>query len=508
MKNHKRGFSIAEALVTMMIISLILAAVLPVMSRRNLTNDSMWRYSSSGTGANSNIFYGLGVNQTALLGLDVLPADTTTIPAGTIAPYKSRLVVVTPIDNLNDTIHRSLIDFYQRNTTTDNTTTNIGKISFDTKRNVGIGTSSLLSNTTGTNNTAIGLNALNANTTGSSNIAIGNLALKSANGATDFNTAIGYMAATSTTTGPQNTAVGYQAMSSNTTGSSNVALGAQSIATGTTGSSNTAIGTQSLMSNTGSLNTGVGALSAIYNTGSNNVAIGSGAMKGVSGTSNGSWNTALGYQAGYNITSGTNNLCIGANAGPAAGNGALSGLLYIETNPAAAYSGANALVYGDFVNRTIKFNGATSIAGNFIVTGAGTYTINGSPISTSDRRRKNVFGNNNVGIEKLNKIQPKNYIYKKDKTKRMRVGVIAQDLQKVFPNSVVKMPDGYLGVDTNEMFYAMLNSIKDMYKELQNLIAKVAGLDTRITTLEKENTELKTQLVQINARLDKLEHKK
>lgn len=516
MKNHKRGFSIAEALVTMMIISLILAAILPVMSRRNLTNDSMWRYVSALTGANSDVYYGIGNNQTAILGMDVVPYNlANNLPY----PYKSRLVVVTPIDAANDTIKRSLIDFYQRTTTTDNTTASIGRISFDQNNNLGIGKATMpvlavnIALSQGLGNTALGSTALAHLTSGSYNTALGAQTLNTLTTASS-NTAVGFDSLINTT-GGNNTAVGFVSLA-NSTGGSNVAVGSQSMMYNT-GTNNTALGTDSMLGNStltsnGNYNTAVGhsSLKSLVAS-SNNTAVGYQALMGI--TSSGNNNTAVGYQAGTAITIGTNNTIIGTGAGSAITTGSnnivignISGVntatvaagdvnkLVIAPNTASG-NNTTALIYGNDTagSRSITINGALNTTG----------LINGSDI-----RLKKILGDSNVGIERLNKIQPKNFFYKNDKTKRPIVGVIAQELQKVFPNSVVKMPNGYLGVDTSEMFYAMLNSIKDMYKQMQNLIAKVAGLDKRITSLEKENADLKTQLVQINTRLDKIEHKK
>jgi hypothetical protein len=73
--------------------------------------------------------------------------------------------------------------------------------------NTAVGYNALFSNTTGIQNTAVGYNALSSNTTGNRNIAGG------------YNTLF------SNTTGIQNTAVGYNALSSNTTGNRNIAVG-------------------------------------------------------------------------------------------------------------------------------------------------------------------------------------------------------------------------------------------------------------------------------------------
>ena len=81
-----------------MIISLVIAAVLPVVSKRNNTSDSIWKYVSTGLGASSSIFYGLGTSQTAIIGHNTVPESSS----------GSRMILVTPADN-KDTIVQYLI---------------------------------------------------------------------------------------------------------------------------------------------------------------------------------------------------------------------------------------------------------------------------------------------------------------------------------------------------------------------------------------------------------------
>lgn len=127
------------------------------------------------------------------------------------------------------------------------------------------------------------------------------------------------------------------------------------------------------------------------------------------------------------------------------------------------------------------------------------------PQTPSDARLKNISGDNTAGLAEINKIEVKNYTYKKDEKKTPHVGVIAQQLQKIFPNSVTKGDDGYLRIRTEEIFYAMVNSIKELCAKLQDLTAKVVGLDKRITELEAQNKMLLEQNKAFEKRLEKLE---
>ncbi len=131
-----------------------------------------------------------------------------------------------------------------------------------------------------------------------------------------------------------------------------------------------------------------------------------------------------------------------------------------------------------------------------------------SKLSTaSDVRLKNISGDNTAGLKEITALEIKNYTYKNDKKKTPHVGVIAQQLQKIFPNSVFKGDDGYLRITKDEMFYALINSVKELLAKIQDLTAKITGLDKRITELEKQNQILKNQNAEFEKRLSQLEKK-
>ena len=306
MYREEKGFSIAEALITLMIVSLILAAVLPVVSKKSKTSDTIWHYVSNGVGANSDVYYGASNSQSAIIGNTSAPDSSK----------GSRLVIVTPEDSSGDTIQRSLIDFYQKTSTG---MTNIGKIGLDTHANISIGVNSLKKNEykgdiytseprstfyKATNNTAVGHNSLLSNSSGVSNSAFGAYSMRD------------------NTSGSWNLALGTESLLMNTVGSGNVSVGAHSMYFSTEGYNNTAIGIRALAGyepantrttpQTGSQNVAVGASSLYLNTtGSNNVANGANAlysnttgnyltaigMGALSGNKEGIEHTAVGYFA-------------------------------------------------------------------------------------------------------------------------------------------------------------------------------------------------------------------
>jgi hypothetical protein len=161
--------------------------------------------------------------------------------------------------------------------------------------NTAVGFQALTTNTSGEINTAVGSDALRYNTTGGHNTSLGVNALKQ-NTSGNYHTAVGKSALESNTTADSNNAFGRNALFTNTTGAQNVALGYLALYLNTTASYNTAVGNQALQNNTtGANNTSLGFLSLYANTtGSQNVALGTDALQQNTTADN---NTAVGYQS-------------------------------------------------------------------------------------------------------------------------------------------------------------------------------------------------------------------
>jgi len=193
--------------------------------------------------------------------------------------------------------------------------------------------------TTGDNNTSVGADALGSVTTGHSNTAIGKNAMLSSTEPT-YATALGFAALQNTTAGSGNVAVGGFSMQNNTTGDRNVAVGYLTLDANQQGDRNTAVGYEALttMNPSGNDDTynsafGYRALAELT-TGKNNTAIARGALENAYGADyntvvgagagqrinivvggtpqpDGHQNTLVGYAAGDVIETGQYNLCLG-----------------------------------------------------------------------------------------------------------------------------------------------------------------------------------------------------
>jgi len=367
--------------------------------------------------------------------------------------------------------------------------TSLGAVSLYTNTtgssNAGIGEESLRSNTTGSSNSALGFQSLYSNTTASNNTAVGYQAGYSQSGSAPLITAFGYQTLYSNTTGT-NDGFGYQALKFNTTGDSNTALGFQVLQYNTTGSGNIGAGIRSLQTaTTGSYNTAYGAY-ALYQvtTASSNTAVGYQAGYAIT---TGSENTLLGITSGDSITTGGNNVCLGKKAG------SYTNLLT---------TGSRNICVGDFSNTSgssatdqivIGYNisGKGNSTGFINAGNGGVYQGNNSAawsVASDQRLKKNIV-NNNDGLDIISQIQVRNFEYRlpeevtdlpQDQAIEItgvQLGVIAQELQQVCPDCVTEQTTGVLSVDSDEIFWHMLNAVKELKATVDAQAARIASLE-------------------------------
>ena len=200
--------------------------------------------------------------------------------------------------------------------------------------------------------------------------------------------------------------------------------------------------------------------------------------------------TAIGTKACEGNT-GENVICIGSLSGKET-NDANPNYIYIG-NRNIAYD-ADHIIFGQPTNTL-----ATLIQANL----PGSYSL-----LPSDIRLKNVGKEFTGGIDELNQLTFYNFTYKRDADKTPRVGVMAQDLQKVFPDAVSQNDDGYLYIRKDDMFYAALNAIKDLFKKMTDNSEKIKALEERNAILEKQVKELQDLYIDLAKKVDKKAAKK
>ena len=229
----------------------------------------------------------------------------------------------------------------------------VGKGGGAVATNTALGYQAGYSNTTGTFNSFFGYQAGYTNTTSSQNTGVGHSAMNLTTGAN--NTAYGYGAMTNATTTSGSVALGRLALSGVCTGADNTSVGNSSMQSNTSGASNTAVGSQALLSNT---------------TASNNTAVGY--QAGYSNTT-GTRQAFFGYGAGYSTTTGSSNSAFGIGSlynnstgqfNTAIGDAALINNTTASQNTAVGYQAG-------YTNQTGTFNTFIGQAAGYFSNGSG-----------------------------------------------------------------------------------------------------------------------------------------
>ncbi len=339
--------------------------------------------------------------------------------------------------------------------------------------NTASGTWSLYYNTTGFYNTANGVSSLSSNTTGYQNTASGAFSLQ-ANTTGTSNTASGYQSLFSNTTGSSNTASGALSLQANTTGSENTASGYNSLSSNTTGYQNTASGYWSLANNTtGYRNTASGFWSLVNNTtGWGNTASG---FESLYANTTGSSNIGLGFSAGANLTTGNYNIDIG-NVGVAA-----------EANTIRIGNSSQTRTF------IAGIRGVTTGSQNAI---AVLIDSNGQlgTVSSSIRFKQDVVDMGDAS-RRLMELRPVMFHYKSHPDGPLQFGLVAEEVEQVMPELVVRDASGQVEtVAYHEMPAMLLN-------ELQKQHATIQEQQTQIEAQRAEIDLLKAKLAKLEARL-------
>lgn len=316
----------------------------------------------------------------------------------------------------------------------------------------GISTTNGPSNTTGLSNTFVGNGAGFNNTTGNDNCFLGAFA---GNGNTSGagNSIAGRDAGSYLDTGSSNSFYGYQA-------------GFQS-----TGTYNSFLGNSSGYSNTSNDNVMAGSNSGYFSAGNLNTFIGSGTGRGnlpVAGNT-GVSNSFFGYQAGHSNTAGSYSVFLGAGAGfnfgfyngtggssvfigPNAGYSEYAGnRLYID-NCITGFPCTQPLIYGEFDNRIVRIDGSLTMV---------------SVATPSDLRYKKDIHPLESSLGKVLLLRGVTYAWDRKTVNGAgypggpQMGLIAQEVEKVFPELVNTDSKGYKALSYDKLVPLLVEAVKE-----------------------------------------------
>lgn len=406
-------------------------------------------------------------------------------------------------------------------------------------------------NSTGTGNTGLGIYALASNVAKQDSTAIGYQAMRYANDSAaagiEYNTAVGAYAlrggtTASSNTGVRNNAFGHSSLMSVTTGSWNMAFGYNTLRTLTTGNDNAAFGDVAMENaTTATENVSIGSntmqenrakdqnvavgfwamknyTSNTTSANTNNVAVGTHAMHGSGTVTNntGIDNVAVGHDAFYSMTSGSDNVMIGSDAGATTTSGANNVMIGSDAGSTTTTGSGNILIgrgitattaatsnqlniggtiYGDLSQDRIGIGAVPAAGVELDVTGDIQYT--GILTDVSDMRLKtdiHPLRDRGSMLEKIGQIDTYSFRMKDDKEGQVEFGVMAQEMQKVFPELVqvdVSSPEKYMSVNYMGMIAPLVAATQELKAENDNLKAQLGSLESKMASIEADMKGMK-----------------
>lgn len=294
-----------------------------------------------------------------------------------------------------------------------------------------------------------------------------------------YSTAMGYK---TTANGQGSTAMGYETTasginatamgrSSTASGTDSAAIGHANVASGATsialGLGSHALGNSAFAMGESTAATGSGAIAMgfeVVSSGENAVAFGD------NSTARGDYSTALGNGTKA-IGKSSTSLGFNTRASDFGSTviGQYNALGRETTIDSLAFNTENtAFVVGNGTSITatsdafsILFNGDTNVGHDL--------TVEGDVVVNSDRRLKANIISLGSTLAKLLNIDGKSYTIKKDPQQKKKIGLLAQDIKKEFPELVSEAADGILSINYQGLVPVLINAIKEQEKRIQRL---------------------------------------
>ena len=267
---------------------------------------------------------------------------------------------------------------------------------------------------------------------------------------------------------------GYSSSTKGATGDYSIAMGE-----GTTASGNNSTAIGALTNASGAASTAMGegtTASGIYSTAMGDITTASGFASTAIGAltnASGKYSTAMGD---ITTASGAASTAMGSRT-TASDYASLSIGRYNSVNSTVT-AGGNATTFNAANAAFVVGNGTASNAKSdaFVVYFNGNATLSGDLTINSDERLKDNIQPLGSTLDKLHQIEGKTYSFKKDEEHTPKIGVLAQEVQLVFPELVTEGADGILSVNYQGLVPVLINAINEQ--------------DAKIAALEAQNEQL------------------
>ena len=347
--------------------------------------------------------------------------------------------------------------------------------------NLFVGQGAGAATTTAQSSTAVGFNALSSNTNSNFSTAFGARAAEAFAPGIEWEsaTAIGMYAARNVTGGFGLTALGNEALM-DFQGSRNTALGSLSLFTGggLGGGNNTAVGAESGMYIGGDRNVLIGYQAAkggfsgdFEHSGFDNVIIGSEAARDLTGSGN-SQNVIIGSRSANSLRDGQSNIIIGYNVDVSSGTASnemnIGDVIYASGLYGVAHVGIN----------------KSTPESELDVVGDISYT--GVLQDVSDMRLKDNIVALEDSLNALLQLNGYTFTMKDDVVPVVEFGLLAQEVEAVFPELVITKADGYKTLNYIGLIAPLVEANKAQQTLIEQQQTQIDDLTSRIKALENQ----------------------
>ena len=122
---------------------------------------------------------------------------------------------------------------------------------------------------------------------------------------------------------------------------------------------------------------------------------------------------------------------------------------------------------------------------------SGSLTVAGDVTISSDARLKSNIVALGPTLISLLQLEAKSYTMKNDAEQKQKIGLLAQEVQKVFPELVSEDNSGMLAVNYQALVPVLINALKELESETSSLESQMSGFEKIIPELIEQANQNK-----------------
>lgn len=166
------------------------------------------------------------------------------------------------------------------------------------------------------------------------------------------------------------------------------------------------------------------------------------------------------------------------------------------------YEGSGAQLAQDLqVDGTVKFTsvGSGTYANDLNLTSDGTLTTSSSDI----RLKKDIAPLSDSTLDKVLQLNPVSFVWKADETGRTDLGLIAQEVEPIFPEiTFTNKVDGYMGINYSRLTPILIKAVQEQQDEIVDMQSNLGEINSNLNEIVNSQYVTQDELYQYLAEND------